>query len=493
MEEITTTTTTTTTTTSLPSSKTDKVKKKEDVANSSSDEEGLSEVKVGEDGEGQQKQQKKKNRKKKKKQKKNNETKCVTQTQTDPPSVPIRNLYEKYYPFGERLAKSSTPKGMEEVVRRLGGRGDFEKQVNSMTTKFQDAKIRLDDVKNFSQLQFDNDGGVKMSGETLEEQLARDASNEDMWNDFRHAAEAHRQTRKHMKGIIRPGKKMIDICDELEMMARKLVVDDKLNSGLAFPTGCSLNNCAAHYTPNGGDDTILKEKDVVKIDFGTHVNGRIIDCAFSMCFDPQFQPLLDTVQEATNIGVKVAGVDALVYEVGNAVNEVMDAGEVTIDGQTYQIKPIRNLNGHSIDQYIIHAGKTVPIVRGGECKRMEEGEVFAIETFGSTGKGYVHEAMECSHYMKSADMERVPLRLKSARHLMSVIDQNFGTLAFCRRWLDRLGEKKYLMALKNLCDSGIVNAHPPLCDIKGSYTAQFEHTILLRPECKEVVSRGDDF
>lgn len=37
----------------------------------------------------------------------------------------------------------------------------------------------------------------------------------------------------------------------------------------------------------------------------------------------------------------------------------------------YVVKPIRNLNGHSIGQYRIHAGKTVPIVKGGEATRME--------------------------------------------------------------------------------------------------------------------------
>ncbi|XWS30958.1 hypothetical protein CRYUN_Cryun23aG0035800 [Craigia yunnanensis] len=45
------------------------------------------------------------------------------------------------------------------------------------------------------------------------------------------------------------------------------------------------------------------------------------------------------------------------------------------------------------------------------------------------------------------------------------------------------------MALKNLCDAGIVQPYPPLCDVKGSYVSQFEHTILLRPTCKEVISR----
>lgn len=61
------------------------------------------------------------------------------------------------------------------------------------------------------------------------------------------------------------------------------------------------------------------------------------------------------------------------------------------------------------------------------------------------------------------------------------------------RYLDRLGEEKYAMALKNLCDAGIVDAYPPLVDIKGSYTAQFEHTFYLHPTRKEVLSAGDDY
>ena len=37
----------------------------------------------------------------------------------------------------------------------------------------------------------------------------------------------------------------------------------------------------------------------------------------------------------------------------------------------FSVKSIRNLNGHSIAPYRIHAGKTVPIVKGGEATRME--------------------------------------------------------------------------------------------------------------------------
>lgn len=42
----------------------------------------------------------------------------------------------------------------------------------------------------------------------------------------------------------------------------------------------------------------------------------------------------------------------------------MESYEIELDGKTYPIKAIRNLNGHSVAQYRVHGGKTVPIVKG---------------------------------------------------------------------------------------------------------------------------------
>lgn len=314
-----------------------------------------------------------------------------------------------------------------------------------------------------------------------------------MYNEVRLAAEAHRHTRQYIQSWIKPGMKMIDICEELESTARRMISEKGLEAGLAFPTGCSRNHCAAHYTPNAGDTTVLEYDDVVKIDFGTHIKGRIIDCAFTLSYNPRYDKLLEAVKDATNTGIKESGIDVRLCDVGAAIQEVMESYEVELDGKTYQVKSIRNLNGHSIAPYRIHAGKTVPIVKGGETTLMEENEFYAIETFGSTGRGQVHDDMDCSHYMKNFEAPYSALRLQSSKSLLGLINKNFGTLAFCKRWLDRAGATKYQMALKDLCDKGIVEAYPPLCDIKGCYTAQYEHTLILRPTCKEVISRGDDF
>ena len=50
--------------------------------------------------------------------------------------------------------------------------------------------------------------------------------------------------------------------------------------------------------------------------------------------------------------------------------------------------------------------------------------------------------MECSHYMKNWDAPHVPLRTKSSKAVLNIINKNFDTLAFCRRWLDRIGETR---------------------------------------------------
>jgi methionine aminopeptidase len=71
----------------------------------------------------------------------------------------------------------------------------------------------------------------------------------------------------------------------------------------------------------------------------------------------------------------------------------MESYEVEIGGKTYPVKPVRNLSGHNIKQYQIHGGKSIPFVKSSDQTKMEEGEIFAVETFGSTGRGYTREGV----------------------------------------------------------------------------------------------------
>lgn len=113
--------------------------------------------------------------------------------------------------------------------------------------------------------------------------------------------------------------KLVDICKAIEDTNRRLIEANKLEAGIAFPTGCSINHCAAHYTPNPGDDRVLEKDDVMKIDFGTHVRGLLVDCAFTVAFNPVYDNLLLAVKDATNTGIREAGIDARLNEIGEAI------------------------------------------------------------------------------------------------------------------------------------------------------------------------------
>ncbi|ODN72915.1 methionine aminopeptidase, type II [Cryptococcus amylolentus CBS 6039] len=396
--------------------------------------------------------------KKKKKKKKSKKKKTAAATQSEPPRVGLTKIYKNgIFPVGEEVEY---------------------KDDNTYRTSSAECRER--------------------------ERLAQgDPSTQ--YANIRRAGEVHRQVRAYAQKTIKPGMTMTEIANLVEDGTRAVVEENGFESGIGFPTGLSVNEVAAHYTPNPGDKQVLGDKDVMKVDFGVHVNGRIVDSAFTMNFEPTWDRLLEAVKDATNAGISAAGIDVRMCDIGEAVQEVMESYEVEVNGKVYPVKSISNLNGHSITPYTIHGGvgtrpgKSVPIVKQHGSARdeakMEEGEYFAIETFGSTGRGRVIEQGACSHYALNASApERYQGHQQSAKSLLASVRRNFGTLPFCRRYLDHVGEKNYLLALNTLVREDFISDYPPLVDPEpGAMTAQFEHTILLRPTCKEVVSRGDDY
>lgn len=146
----------------------------------------------------------------------------------------------------------------------------------------------------------------------------------------------------------------------------------------------------------------------------------------------------------------------------------MESYEVEINGRTFPVKPVKSISGHDIKQYRIHGGKSIPFLRTNDQTKMEEGEVFAVETFGSTGRGYTRDGVRSPLipiYMVSIltlhqpgvygygrdpfGPKRVTSPLASARSLYKTINDNFGTLVFSRRYLERLGVERYLAGVSH--------------------------------------------
>ncbi|KAF1837640.1 methionine aminopeptidase 2-like protein [Decorospora gaudefroyi] len=319
--------------------------------------------------------------------------------------------------------------------------------------------------------------------------------------DYRKAGEIHRQVRQYAQTIAKPGVSMTVLAEEIDDGVRALTghqgleTGDALKAGLGFPTGLCLNHVGAHWTPNaGGKEVFLQYDDVLKIDFGVHVNGRIVDSAFTVAANPIYDNLLAAVKAATNTGLKEAGIDARIDHISSAMQEVMESYEVNLNGKTIPVKAVRSITGHNILRYHIHGDKQVPFIKTKTNQRMEEGDIFAIETFGSTGKAYLRDDVGVYGYGRNEHVSAAGLHQASAKSLLKTIDENFGTLVFARRQLERLpGVKNYQLGMRSLINSGIIESYAPLVDVPGSYIAQFEHTVLLRPNCKEVISRGDDY
>lgn len=147
---------------------------------------------------------------------------------------------------------------------------------------------------------------------TSEELRYLDRQQNNKWEDFRKGAEIHRRVRAKARSSIKPGMPMSEIADLIENSVRAYAnADHTKKAGIGFPTGLSLNHVAAHYTPNTGDKVVLGKDDIMKVDIGVHVNGRICDSAFTMTFneDGKYDTIMQAVKEATNTGVKEAGID----------------------------------------------------------------------------------------------------------------------------------------------------------------------------------------
>ena len=157
--------------------------------------------------------------------------------------------------------------------------------------------------------------------------------NNDFLQEYRQGAEIHRQVRQYAQAHIKSGQTLTEIAEMIEDGVRALTghqgleEGDNIIAGMGFPTGLSINHCAAHYTPNSGNKVVLKAEDVMKVDFGVHVNGRIVDSAFTMSFDPKYDNLLAAVKDATDTGIREAGIDVRMSDIGAAIEEVMSSYE----------------------------------------------------------------------------------------------------------------------------------------------------------------------
>ena len=330
-------------------------------------------------------------------------------------------------------------------------------------------------------------------------------------NNMINAGKIHEDVNNYIRTILKPNIDLLTLANNIENKIKNLTnynQNEPLDYGIAFPTGLSINNCVAHWTPKINNKKILLENDVIKIDYGIHIEGSIIDSAFTHTFNSKYDKLLESSKTSTDIAIKLCRPDMLLSEIGKEIEENMYSYEIELNNKINTIKPVKSLCGHSINKYKIHGEKIIPnIYLKDYDKRINAEEFYAVETFATTGTGETYEDInDCSHYMinytnnfKKCDIPN------NSQNMYKFINKYFNTLAFCDRWIigkllkknnknnEILIEKNLNKYLNNLNKSKIINMYPPIYDTdKKSYSAQFEETIYINETKTIILSKNNN-
>ena len=333
-----------------------------------------------------------------------------------------------------------------------------------------------------------------------------DSSSLKYWHDAGHVA---RRTLEAMKDEIVVGASWDSVIHNAERFIRR-------NGGTpAFPVTIAVNEMAAHYTtdhavtkPDGWENELIFENgDLVKLDVGVHINGHIGDNALTIEVGNKgnHTEQMRAAKEARDAAIEMLHPGTPWHKVGAAAAQPsLDAG----------FQPIRNLCGHKLEPWELHAGVSVPSYACGANHpgykgTVPLGGVFAIEPFNTTGEsGLVenispHDSSNIFRVTGNVNLRQAlakkkikPLGATMARY----IEERYHTLPFAERWAFPLLEKpfpnedeeshqrKWNALIKKLESIRFVETYAALKCADGGMVGQCEHTVYITEGGPEILT-----
>ena len=290
---------------------------------------------------------------------------------------------------------------------------------------------------------------------------------------FRQVGKIASRIREDSKSLIMVGESLLDVAETIE----KMIVEEGCKP--AFPVNISINDIAAHYTPEFEAQASLGETDLVKVDIGVEMRGALSDTAYTVDLAGSNDKLVKASEDALENAIKA-------IRPGTAVGEVGAIVEETIKG--YGFNPISNLSGHMIKSNELHAGVEIPNIKTDDPYRFQAGDIFAVEPFATTGRGYV-EDLEQVEIFSLYSMG--PVRMRQSRKIAEHVINNYGMLPFAERWVRKSFQSKLLVsaALKEMLQSHMIRGYPILREVSRGLVSQTEHTILVTEDGCEVLTR----
>ena len=283
-------------------------------------------------------------------------------------------------------------------------------------------------------------------------------------DSYEKAGKIASQVRENARKKYYVGTTVSHICESIESEIREL------GGAPAFPVNVSLNEIAAHYTAEPNDSLVVKEADVLKIDIGVQIDGYIADTAVTISYDQTYDALIRVAELALHEAIKVANTETKASDIGAVIeNTILKQG----------FKPIKNLSGHSLERFTIHAGKSIPNIRTiGPTFRLSAHQAYAIEPFVTTkdGDGVVYEGRVKNIFSIAS---RKPSKDREADLFLNQLWTRFRSLPFAIRWMTEFcDEPRARMLTEVLLKRRNLHAYPILVEGKGKIVSQAEHTII---------------
>ncbi len=271
------------------------------------------------------------------------------------------------------------------------------------------------------------------------------------------------------------GRTLFEICESIE---NEITL---LGGSPAFPVNVSLNEIAAHYTAEPQDQIQVKDADVLKIDLGVHIDGYIADTAVTVSYNSKYDQLVNVAELTLYEAIKIAKVNTKSNEIGKTIeNTIIHNG----------LKPIQNLSGHSLEQYTVHAGKSIPNIKTfGSSFSLVNNQAYAIEPFVTTrdGLGIVYEGKIKNIFSL---ISRKPTKDKDLDSFITYLWDRYKTLPFAIRWLVKDYDESilrnmigYLIKKKN------VRSYPILVEGNNKVVSQAEHTFFIMDDSSYIITK----
>ena len=287
---------------------------------------------------------------------------------------------------------------------------------------------------------------------------------EEAFEKFKLSGKILREAREEIKGYVREGMLLIDICERAEDLIRKK------GAKPAFPCNVSINEVAAHYTSPPGDRSRVPENSVVKVDIGAHVDGYVTDTAVTVCLNPEYEDLVETAEGALEVATENIKPGISASKLGGLIESKI---------RSRGFKAIANLTGHQVGRYVLHTGTSIPNVSMLSLTKLKLGGVYAIEPFvtlpDAAGRVEDGDASTIFRFVKSRSPKN-----PYAKQLLKFIEENFRTLPFAQRWLMGVVPKEHhSVAFSELLSSKALMCYPVFVEASRRTVAQAEHTVIL--------------